>query len=66
MSAGPYTRFVLWRATRIWLRDPRRALARLAGSAERLDGPRLALRAWLALTYQRDPATAASNKSSST
>lgn len=59
MSAGPYTRFVRWRASRIWLRDPRRALARLdrAGPG-RLDGSRLALRAWLALTYERDPSAA--------
>jgi tetratricopeptide (TPR) repeat protein len=54
----PYGRFARWRATRIWLRDPRRAIARLSGPPEGLDGPQLALRAWLALTFERDPAAA--------
>jgi tetratricopeptide (TPR) repeat protein len=58
MRLGPRARFARWRATRIWLRDPRRALARLAGPAEGLDGPHLALRAWLALTHERDAAKA--------
>jgi tetratricopeptide (TPR) repeat protein len=58
MRAGPRVRFGRWRATRIWLRDPRRALARLAGPSEELDGPQLALRAWLALTHERNPAWA--------
>jgi tetratricopeptide (TPR) repeat protein len=58
MTAGPAARLARWRAMRIWLRDPRGALARLAGPPERLDGPQLALRAWLALTYERDPARA--------
>lgn len=58
MRAGPQTRLARWRATRIWLRDPRRALARLSGPPEGLDGPQLALRSWLALTFERDPAAA--------
>ncbi len=60
MRGGLYTRFVRWRATRIWLRHPRRAVALLgpASQAGDLDGPQLALRAWLALTYERDAATA--------
>ena len=57
MGVGPHTRLVRWRASRIWLRDPRRAVSRLAHGAD-LDGSELSLRAWLALTYERDPVTA--------
>jgi tetratricopeptide (TPR) repeat protein len=58
--AGPYRRFVRWRAGRIWLRDPRRAVQRLGSpdSDADLSGQQLSLRAWLALTYERDAAAA--------
>ncbi len=50
---GPYAR---WRAKRVWLRDPARAV----GLLERADGDAeaLSVRAWLALTYERDEAGA--------
>jgi tetratricopeptide (TPR) repeat protein len=53
---GPYAR---WRAKRVWLRDPARAVALLdrGGGAER-DGAALGVRAWLALTFDRDDARA--------
>jgi tetratricopeptide (TPR) repeat protein len=51
---------VRWRAGRIWLRDPRRALARLGPPSQDrgLDAAALGLRAWLALTHERDAPTA--------
>lgn len=60
MRGGPYTRFARWRASRIWLRDPQGALARLGppGQDRGLDAGQLGLRAWLALTHERDPAAA--------
>ena len=56
MTAGPLTRLARWRASRIWLRSPGRALARLgaADDAARLNATDLGLRAWLALTHERD------------
>jgi tetratricopeptide (TPR) repeat protein len=52
----PYAR---WRAKRVWLRDPARALRLLDGvPARTLDGESLAVRAWLALTFERDTARA--------
>jgi tetratricopeptide (TPR) repeat protein len=56
MTAGPLTRLARWRARRIWLRSPGRALARLgaADDAGGLNATDLGLRAWLALTHERD------------
>ncbi|HVE68445.1 MAG TPA: hypothetical protein VNB64_07685 [Solirubrobacteraceae bacterium] len=50
---GPYAR---WRAKRVWLRDPARAL-RLLGDGGG-DAEALSVRAWLALTFERDEAGA--------
>jgi tetratricopeptide (TPR) repeat protein len=56
MPFAPYAR---WRAKRVWLRDPARAVRLLDGVAPaRLDGEALAVRAWLALTFERDEAGA--------
>ncbi|MDQ6749269.1 MAG: hypothetical protein M3Z33_00720 [Actinomycetota bacterium] len=41
-----------WRARRVWLRDPARALKLLGDREADLDGGSLALLAWLALTFQ--------------
>jgi tetratricopeptide (TPR) repeat protein len=46
--------YARWRAKRIWLRDPARAIALLDRAGEGRDGEALAVRAWLALTYERD------------
>lgn len=56
MTAGPLTRLARWRARRIWLRSPGRALARLArpGDGGRVNAADLGLRAWLELTYAGD------------
>jgi tetratricopeptide (TPR) repeat protein len=43
----------VWRAQRVWLRDPARALRLLRGR-HGLGGEPLALLAWLELTYERD------------
>jgi len=51
---GPLAR---WRAKRVWLRDPARAVA-LLGDAPGGDGEALGVRAWLALTFERDEAGA--------
>lgn len=49
---APYAR---WRAKRVWLRDPARAIALLDGIPDRaMDGEALGVRAWLALTFERD------------
>jgi tetratricopeptide (TPR) repeat protein len=50
---GPYAR---WRAKRVWLRDPARVVALLGSGGG--DGEALSVRAWLALTYERDEAGA--------
>jgi tetratricopeptide (TPR) repeat protein len=51
--------YARWRAKRIWLRDPARAVALLDGGGGSVgDGEALAVRAWLALTYERDDAVA--------
>ena len=51
--------YARWRAKRIWLRDPARAVALLDGGGGSVgDGEALAVRAWLALTYERDEALA--------
>ena len=51
--------YARWRAKRIWLRDPARAVALLDGGGGSVgDGEALAVRAWLALTYERDEAVA--------
>ena len=56
MPFAPYAR---WRAKRVWLRDPARAVALLGGVGEsELDGEALGVRAWLALTFQSDEARA--------
>jgi tetratricopeptide (TPR) repeat protein len=47
-------RYRLWRARRVWLRDPARALEALGTEPEALDGESASLLAWLALTYLRD------------
>jgi tetratricopeptide (TPR) repeat protein len=47
-----------WRAKRVWLRDPARAVALLDRGGAGTDGEALAVRAWLALTYERDEAAA--------
>lgn len=57
MSALPRP-LALWRAGRVWLRDPGRALALYGERTEGLSGPQLGLRSWLALIYERDEATA--------
>ena len=57
--AGPLSRYKLWRAQRVWLRDPARALRLLRGEERKLDGDALALLAWLELTYKRDETRAA-------
>jgi tetratricopeptide (TPR) repeat protein len=56
MTAGPLTRLARWRAGRIWLRSPGRALARLGPATDGggLNATDLGLRAWLALTHERD------------
>jgi tetratricopeptide (TPR) repeat protein len=51
---GPYAR---WRAKRVWLRDPARAVALLSDGGEG-DAEALSVRAWLALTFERDEAGA--------
>ncbi|MDX6642091.1 MAG: Tetratricopeptide repeat, partial [Solirubrobacteraceae bacterium] len=51
--AGPLSRYKTWRAQRVWLRDPARALRLLRGRSALRGGP-LALLAWLELTYARD------------
>jgi tetratricopeptide (TPR) repeat protein len=56
MPFAPYAR---WRAKRVWLRDPARAVRLLDGvGSARLDGEALGVRAWLALTVERDDAGA--------
>jgi tetratricopeptide (TPR) repeat protein len=51
--------YARWRAKRIWLRDPARAVALLDGGGGSIgDGVALSVRAWLALTYERDEAGA--------
>ena len=53
---APYAR---WRAKRVWLRDPARAIALLDGIPDRaMDGEALGVRAWLALTFERDETAA--------
>src|SRR5437763_4430070 len=47
-----------WRARRVWLRDPARALALLNGDPDSLDAESASIRAWLLLTYRRDAAGA--------
>jgi len=42
----------LWRARRVWLRDPARALRLLDDDEAAMDGQSLALVAWLALRFQ--------------
>lgn len=57
-GAATYRR---WRAQRVWLRAPARALALLApdaGAGEDGDPDALSLYAWLALTFQREEAEA--------
>ena len=47
--------YACWRAKRVWLRDPARAIALLDGMGHgELDGEALGVRAWLALTVERD------------
>jgi tetratricopeptide (TPR) repeat protein len=51
--------YARWRAKRIWLRDPARAVALLDGGGGSVgDGTALSVRAWLALTYEHDEAGA--------
>ncbi len=51
--------YARWRAKRIWLRDPARAVALLDGGGGSIgDATALSVRAWLALTYERDEAGA--------
>ena len=51
--------YARWRAKRIWLRDPAQAVALLDGGGGSVgDGEALSVRAWLALTYERDEAGA--------
>jgi tetratricopeptide (TPR) repeat protein len=52
-------RYRLWRARRVWLRDPARALELLGDGEASMDGESLALLAWLELTCRRDEADAA-------
>jgi tetratricopeptide (TPR) repeat protein len=47
-----------WRAKRVWLRDPARAVSLLDRGGAGGDSEALAVRAWLALTYERDDAAA--------
>jgi tetratricopeptide (TPR) repeat protein len=54
VSGGPKQRYERWRAQRLWLRDPGRALALMGTDPEVLDGEDAALLAWLALTHMRD------------
>jgi tetratricopeptide (TPR) repeat protein len=57
-GSAPYRR---WRARRIWLRDPARALKLLrpdVDAGERGDPESLSLASWLLLTYSRDEAAA--------
>lgn len=60
MVLSPNKRLAHWRASRIWLRRPHRALALLGPPAAHagLDCDRLGLRAWLTLTCERDAAEA--------
>ncbi|MDX6697547.1 MAG: hypothetical protein QOE65_944 [Solirubrobacteraceae bacterium] len=51
--------YARWRAKRIWLRDPARAVPLLDGGGGSVgDAKALAVRAWLALTFERDEAGA--------
>jgi tetratricopeptide (TPR) repeat protein len=52
---GPLRRIGHWRARRVWLRDPARALGLLGDDPARLDAESASIRAWLLLTYARDP-----------
>ncbi|HEV7363244.1 MAG TPA: tetratricopeptide repeat protein [Solirubrobacteraceae bacterium] len=52
---GPLRRFRHWRGRRVWLRDPARALRLLGDDRNRLDAASASIRAWLLLTYARDP-----------
>jgi len=42
----------------VWLRDPARALRLFDGAPDRLDAESASIRAWLLLTYAREPARA--------
>jgi tetratricopeptide (TPR) repeat protein len=55
---GPLRRIRCWRGRRVWLRDPARALRLLDGDPAVLDAESASIRAWLILTYERDPAAA--------
>jgi tetratricopeptide (TPR) repeat protein len=55
---GPLRRIRRWRGRRVWLRDPARALALFDGDPDRLDAESASIRAWLLLTYAREPARA--------
>lgn len=52
---GPLRRIAHWRGRRVWLRDPARALRLLGDDPGRLDAESASIRAWLLLTYARDP-----------
>src|SRR6267378_2753809 len=52
---GPMRRIGHWRGRRVWLRDPARALRLLGDDPTRLDAESASIRAWLLLTYARDP-----------
>ena len=52
---GPLRRIGSWRGRRIWLRDPARALRLLGDDPAGLDAESASIRAWLLLTYARDP-----------
>jgi tetratricopeptide (TPR) repeat protein len=55
---GPLRRIRRWRGRRVWLRDPARALALFDGDPDALDAESASIRAWLLLTYAREPARA--------
>ncbi len=55
---GPLRRIGHWRGRRVWLRDPARALRLFGGDLGRLDAESASTRAWLLLTYAREPARA--------
>jgi tetratricopeptide (TPR) repeat protein len=55
---GPLRRIGRWRGRRVWLRDPARALRLFDGDPDRLDAESASIRAWLLLTYAREPAGA--------
>ena len=52
---GSLRRIAHWRGRRVWLRDPARALRLLGDDPGRLDAESASIRAWLLLTYARDP-----------